>query len=258
MHRLFLATVSLIAAAAFATNSSAQTAVIYDGLNAGTVPTFTTSVPHTYMGQGFNVANPGTGATIQITSMRITMVAAAAVNYAASRLRIQFWDTYNPAAVGTELVFSNPALLQTFNTGAINVAAATAFTFTLNFAVPITLTGLTNHGITVNWQSDAAGTGNFIDDTNLAAALRTGTGGTIPPPPLMPGAADVNPGGGYFRNASGLTTFNFQAGDARTIANVGGLMMEFTAIAVPEPSSVALLITAAAGAFVAYRRRHVS
>lgn len=256
MRRSFISALSVLAAVAFAAQAGAQTAVVYDGLNTGTVPTFTSSVPHTYMGQGFNIANPGIP-SIQITSMRITVVAGAAVNYAATRLRIQLWDTYNPGATGTDLVFSNPLALQVFNTGAINVAAASAFTFTLNFAVPLTLSGLTNHGITVNWQSDAAGTGNFIDDTNLTTALRTGTGGTVPPPPLTAGA-NVNPSGGYYRNASGLTTLNFQAGDSRTIANVGGLMMEFTAIAVPEPSSVALLMTAAAGACVMYRRRRAS
>ena len=174
MRRSFISALAVLAAVALAAHTNAQTAVVYDGLNAGTVPTFTGSVPRTYMGQGFNIANPGVP-SIQITSMRITVVAGAAVNYAATRLRIQLWDTYNPGATGTDLVFSNPLALQVFNTGAINVAGATAFTFTLNFAVPITLSGLTNHGITVNWQSDAAGTGNFIDDTNLTTALRTGT-----------------------------------------------------------------------------------
>ena len=235
--------------------AQAQT-VVYDGLISGTVATFTGSTPRTFMGQAFSIANPATP-TVQISSMRVTMVAGGAVNYAASRLNIQFWDTFNPAATGTTTVFSNPLATQTFNTGAINVAGATAFTFTLNFATPLTLTGLTNHGLSVNWQSDATGGGVFVDDTLLTTALRTGTGGTQPPPALTQGS-NLNPSGGYFRNASGLTTGNFQAGDARSIANVGGLMFELTAVApaaAPEPGSLALLALVALPGVAALRRR---
>jgi hypothetical protein len=197
------------------------------------------------MGQAFSVADPGT--TLSITSMRITMVAGAAMNLADSRLRVQFWDTFNPAATGTTQVFSNSFPLETFSTGPINVTGATAFTFTLNFTTPIGLIGLTNHGLVVNWQSDAGGTGTFIDDTLLTTALRTGTGGTVPPPALTAGS-DLNPGGGYFRNASGQTDFNEQAGNARNIANVGGLAFELTAATVPEPSTYALFAGVAVAA----------
>lgn len=234
-HRLsFLVAFALLALAG---QAQAQV-VIYDGLNAGTVATFTGSTPRTYMGQAFSVADPG--GPVQITQMRVVLVAGAAVNYAASRLRVQFWDTYDSSQTGTNLVFSSSVTNRVFNTGAINVTGATAFTYTLPFTIPVSLTGLINHGITFNWQSDVLGTGNFVDDTLLTTALRTGTGGTIPPPALTAGV-NLNPSGGYFRNASGLTTFNFQAGDARTIANVGGLMFEITAVAVPEPATVAMI-----------------
>ncbi len=230
--------------------------VVYDGLSAGTNPTFTGSTPRTYMGQAFSVADPGTA--ISLTSMRITLVVGGAANFAATQLRIQFWNVFDPAATGTANPFSSPATLQVFNTGAINVAGATAFTFTLTFATPISLAGLTNHGLTVNWESDAAGTGTFIDNNLLTTALRTGAGGTVPPPALTAGS-NLNPSGGYFRNASGLTNLNFQANDARSIANVGGLMFELSAVAaVPEPSTfaAAFLSVSTVGAFFFRRRRN--
>ena len=118
-------------------------------------------------------------------------------------------------------------------------------TFTLTFTTPISLTGLTNHGITLNWQSDATGTGVFSDNTLLTTALRTGAGVAVAPPALTQGS-NLSPGGGYYRNASGLTTFNMQANDARTIANVGGIMFELTAV--PEPGSLALFGVFLAGA----------
>ncbi|MBS0661493.1 MAG: PEP-CTERM sorting domain-containing protein [Verrucomicrobia bacterium] len=246
---LLVAAIALIASAS---SSSAQTSVIYGGIT-GATPTFTGSTPRTYMGQAFNVADPGVA--VAITQLRITMVAGVALNYADSQLRIQFWDTFNPAATGTALAFSNPVgSTLIFDTGAVNTTGATAITFTLNFATPIMLTGLTNHGIVVNWQSDAAGTGTFIDDTNLTAALRTGAGATAPPP--LTAGSNANPAGTtYFRNASGLTTMNLQANDARNIANVSGLMFELTAVSVPEPSTYALLGVAGLAALVRFRRR---
>ena len=71
----------------------------------------------------------------------------------------------------------------------------------------------------------------------MGETLRAGTGG---PPPALTVGANLNPSGGYFRNASGLTTGNFQANDARAITNVGGLMFEITTV-VPTPGAAALL-----------------
>lgn len=230
-------------------------AVVYDGLIAGTVANFTSSVPRTYMGQGFSIADPL--APVQITQARVVLVAGAALSYQNTRIRVQFWNTYDPSQTGTNLVFSNAVGAPiVFTTGPITTTGATAFTFTLPFGSPVSLTGLTNHGITFNWQSDVAGIGNFIDDTLLTTALRTGSGG---PPPALTAGTNVNPGGGYFRNASGLTSFNFQAGDARTIANFGGLMFELSAVSVPEPATVALFGLAGccvAGGWYRMRRKN--
>jgi hypothetical protein len=98
---------------------------------------------------------------------------------------------------------------------------------------------LTTHGIAVNWQSDAGGTGTFIDDTNLTAALRVSGSSNI-----LPGA-NTSPNSGYYRNASGETDLNFQSSDARTLSGVtnGGLVFRLTAaeVAVPEPGTMLFL-----------------
>ena len=212
---------------------TARAGIIYDSQTGATI-SFTSSTPHTFMGQGFTVADPG--GPVEITSMSIVLVAATAVNYAATRINVEFWDTFNSAS---SPVFSNPLGVESFTTAPITTVGPTGFTFTLTFGTPIPLTGLTNHGIAVNWQSDAGGTGTFIDDTNLTAALRISGSANISP------GANNNTGSGYYRNASGETDFNFQSSDARTLGGVtnGGLVFKLTAadVSVPEPGTLLLL-----------------
>jgi len=246
MNRILLA--MCLSAGAMTSMANAQT-VVYDGLNVGTGATFTSATPRTLMGQGFSITDPA--ATPLVSQIRVVMVAGGAVNYLASRLNLTLWDTYDATATGTALAFSNSLGTTTFNTGPVTTTGATALTFTLNFATPIALTGATGHGITFNWQSDAAGTGTFINNTLLTTALRAGTGG---PPPALTVGANLNPSGGYFRNAAGLTTGNFQANDARAITNVGGLMFEITTV-VPTPGAAALL---GMGGLLAARRRRTA
>jgi hypothetical protein len=216
---------------------------VYDG-RTGAVLTFTGSTPRTYMGQAFDIADPGVAPAI--TGMHITLVGAAAFNYANTLIRMQFWNNYSS---GSNPVFSNPAGgAQLFTTGPMSETGATAWTFTLNFAAPIALNGLTGHGLSVNWQSDPTGTGTFADDSNLTAALR-GSGSAN----IAIGVND-NPGSGYYRNASGETDLNFQSSDARSLSGVtnGGLV--FDLVAVPEPGCLALCILAGAAAWTSRRR----
>jgi len=212
---------------------TARAGIVYDS-ETGAALGFTGSTPRTFMGQGFTVADPG--GPVEITSMSLVLVAATAVNFAATRINVEFWDNFNSAS---SPVFSNPLGVNSFSTGPIITAGATAFTFILTFGSPIPLTGLTNHGIAVNWQSDAGGTGTFIDDTNLTAALRVSGSSNI-----LPGA-NTSPNSGYYRNASGETDLNFQSSDARTLSGVtnGGLVFRLTAaeVAVPEPGTMLFL-----------------
>jgi hypothetical protein len=246
-------TVLLAALAALVSVSSVSAQpVVYDAIT-GSPLTFTGSTPRTYMGQGFDVADLGVGptGTEYVTKMNVVLVTGAAVNYQNTRIRVQFWDNYNAA--------NNPVFgtanggTQVFTTGPFSTTGVAAFNFTLTFAAPIPMNGLTNHGIGINWQSDAAGTGTFIDDTNLTTALRATT--TVP---LTSGQND-NPssagaGPGYYRNASGETDLNFQSSDARTIAGVSGLVFSMQAT-VPEPGSLALCGLGLAGLPAWIRRR---
>jgi hypothetical protein len=207
---------------------------------------FTSGTPRTFMGQGFSLGDGGSSP--QITSMNIVMVAGAALNYVDTQIRVQFWDVFSSA---TSPVFSNPVGgVQTLATGPISTGTATAYTFTLNFPTPIALTGLTGHGLTVNWQGDPTGTGTFANDNNLTAGLRTA------------GSADIvvgtntNPSSGYYRNASGGTDFNFLSTDSRTLSGVtnGGLVFDLTVV--PEPS--ALVLSGLAGLALLARRRRTA
>jgi hypothetical protein len=231
----------------------AATALVYDGIT-GAALSFTGSTPRTFMGQGFSVADPG--GPVQISSMTIVLVAGAAVNYVNTRINVEFWDSYDSTAASGS-VFSSPLGINAFTTGPLTTAGATALSFTLTFATPIALTGLVNHGLAVNWQSDAAGTGTFINDTLLTEGLRTTGSANINP------GANVTPGSGYYRNVSGATNFNFLGSDARVLSGVtnGGLAFTLTSVsAVPEPGSAGMWLAglAFAGACAARsrRRRH--
>ena len=185
--------------------------------------------------------------------MTIVLVAGAAVTYANTKINVEFWDIYDPSGASGS-VFSNALGVNAFTTGALTTTGAAALSFTLTFATPVALTGLVNHGLAVNWQSDAAGTGTFVNDTLLTEGLRTTGSANIAP------GANVTPSSGYYRNASGATNFNFLTSDARTLTGVtnGGLVFTLTSVsAVPEPASVAMWLAglAAIGGFGAARAK---
>jgi hypothetical protein len=186
--------------------------------------------------------------------MQAVLVVAGAANYQNTLINVQFWDSYDANA---SPVFSSAAgAVQSFTTGPIVTTGAAAYTVTLTFATPVSLTGLTGHGLAINWQSDAAGTGAFINNTNLTTALRGSGSANISI------GANLNPGSGYYRNASGTTNFNYLSSDARSLTGVtnGGLVFSLTgdyAAAVPEPTSAALFLLGLLGTagLIAHRRR---
>jgi len=234
-------------------NASAQ--VIYDGISDLTSFTTTTSVPHTYMGQAFNVSNAA-GPTPQVTSAQVGMFVIGAQSFANVRVRLQLWGTFDPAATGATDAFSNAlGAPLVFTLGPISTAGNGVFVFTLNFGTGITLPSTTNLGITFNFQTSSDGI-NFVDNTNVATAMRAPVG-TMP----IPIGQNITSGGNaYYRNASGRTDFNFNANDGRVIAGqtqaTDGLAFSLTAV--PEPSSWLLLLGGAGALVCAQRLRRTS
>lgn len=230
-------------------NAFAQ-ATIYDAISDLSSFTTTTSVPHTYMGQAFNVSNAA-GANPQVTSVQVGMFVIGAQNFANVRLRLQLWGTFNPAATGAADAFSNAlGAPSVFILGPINTAGNAVFTFTLNFATPITLPSTMNLGITFNFQTSTDGV-NFVDNNAVATAMRAPVGTN----PIPVGQNITSGGNAYYRNASGRTDFNFNANDARVITGqmqaTDGLA--FRLVAIPEPSSW-LLLMGGAGVLVCVQR----
>jgi len=242
-----------------ASTAQAQPVLVYDAISDQTAGTTTGTNPHTYMGQGFSMSNAA-GNTPMITGFRIgefvIASAAAPVNYGLVRGRVQFWGTYDTTATGTAIVFSNPIggpVVFTANP-IVNQTANTVTFYTVNLGAPINFPGITNLGISVNWQGSNDGGTTWLDDNALATSMRTPVA-TTP----IPIGTNVTVAGQYFRNQSGLTNFTFQAGDSRSIGGTNatdGLEFSLTAV-VPEPTSFVLMgLVGAAG--IGWRRRRMS
>lgn len=220
------------------TSIKAQT-IVYDGITG--MPSFTTTVstPHSFTGQAFNLSGAA-GSTPQISSMQLGRFVVGAQNFAFSRVRVQFWGSFDASATGATQVFSNAiGSPLVFNTGAINTTGNAVSIFTLNFSTPLSFPSTTNLGIGINWLVSADGV-TFVDEVNLVTAMRNPSAAL----PIPVGSNITSGGNTFFRNASNLTNFNFQANDSRILSGgtqaTDGLAMRLNAVAVPEPATIAL------------------
>ncbi len=163
----------------------------------------------TFMGQPFDAANPGT--PLVINQLDIVLYSATAQNYSSGlALNIQFWDTFDGTATP---IFSTPvSSVQTFTFFPFTTQAGFGYLITVNWNVPVSISGFSNLGVTFNWQGD---TGSGLTTTdNLTTAVRGGPGA----PPIAVGDVPLAPPNlGYYRNASGRVDFNFNASDGRNI-----------------------------------------
>ncbi|QBB70621.1 hypothetical protein ELE36_09720 [Pseudolysobacter antarcticus] len=195
-------------------NKVTGTTLLFDSFTGATTLTSTTTTPHTYMGVPLDLANAS--GTVQINQIVVYMVSTAAVNYTDVTVNLALWDVWSGAA---NPVFSSPSggvVIADF--GALSAAASNFYTLTIPLATPITLNGLTNHGIAVNYKGD---TGTGLADTNsLTSLLRYGNAFAVGDNPLT--------GYGY-RNASGHTDLNFANTDSRSFGQtLEGMALQLT------------------------------
>lgn len=220
--------------------SALSAAVLFDSItndNGG----FVTNAPHTFMGQALNLADPGSGAPVQLTSMSVALASSTTTNYSDVQLNVQFWDNASDATAGTTPAFSNPVGSPiTFDLGALDAMANYVYQVNppdFSSANPIILSSLNNVGITLNWEGDI---GSGLQSTdNLSTDVFVG--------PLTVGSDPLAGGNGYYRNASGETDFNFLGSDYRTInvstsESPSTLALQLSGISLPEPGCLLIML----------------
>jgi hypothetical protein len=237
------------------------------------------ATPRQFMGQAFNAADPGQA--LQITRLEFYAVydgSIAGVNFTERAVRVQFWNTSNNANSGSSLVFSDPAGgVRTTLLGAYTVPTPDpGFTSikrltSIGFSTPVSLSSLTNLGVTINLQGDN-GDGNGLRNSNtLSTAVRALAVPLVGSIPAF--TADPRNNTGYYRNAtrplaSYNSDFNFVGSDLRDAGGAdpasganSALAIRLYALApavtIPEASTLAMLapgLLFAAGAIVRRRR----
>ena len=198
----------------------------------------TGSTPRTYMGDGWtNNTLPGGTGSIQITGFTLYMVHAATVATAYDNItaRVQLWNTYTAASSPVFGGAAGPVV--TVNLGAATLAASTIYTIgPIDLtATPITLTGGagTNWGYAQNFQACVGASCTPADNTNLTSLITSYSTGTWPAGAITSG---TSPAFGYYRNAAGLTNFNFNSTDLRTLAGLNnqGVAIILNGVAIPS------------------------
>lgn len=176
--------------------------LLFDSFSAATsfgIP----NVTRTFIGFPFNTINPNE--PLLISKATVYLASATAVSYTNIQVRVQFWNDWNGT---TNPVFSNAAGgIQVADLGAFTTAASSFYTIPLTFASPIPFADFVNNGYAVNFQGDTGSGLASTDDLTTVA----GYGAS----PFAVGTTPIVNAYGY-RNASGLTNFNFNSTDART------------------------------------------
>jgi len=213
---LLAAAVTIPASAGTVFDSTAQ-----DGL-------FLLGTPgRTWVGQPFTAADPGY--PLKISSVTAWFAATQAMSFTDFVMSVQLWDSFNPFAAS---VFSSPVgSVQSQSYGALSVNAFEIYAATVVFAQPLALTGLSGHGVAINFQVNTGSGLTVTENVSVPGRATSAAGafpvGTVP----LPG-----PSYGYYRNASGRTDFNFASSDLYTAGSWSALAIELDA-AVPEPAT---------------------
>jgi hypothetical protein len=189
--------------------SRAQAAdvLVFDSFSNATNLTTTTGIPRTYMGFQFDL-DSAAGSSPMISRIVVYMAYAGttAQSYSRLRVRLQMWDSW---WWENDPVFSIPvdAVYVADVDQAVLMQPNTFVPINLDLPSPMPLTGLTSHGIAINFQGDK---GSGLETSNdLTSLLRFGSN------PIAVGANALPTSYGY-RNVGGQITFNHPHSDSRT------------------------------------------
>ena len=130
----------------------------------------------------------------------------------------QFWNTYAAANTFESLLAPARATVLV-DLGPITTAAGLIYTVDVTLPAPVTLTGA-DTGTSWGWAPELpgdSGSGFGQMTERLTSLITSNTAGTWASGQILTGAS---PAFGYYRNASGHTDFNFDSGDARSLAGV--------------------------------------
>ena len=226
------------------TPTPAGAMVLLDTYTNATAFSITSSVPHTYMGDGFmNTVLPGGTTYFSIRSYDFFMASIAATAYTDIHARMQFWSTYVQTATAVNQ-FSNPAGFFDVDLGAFTTAASSFYQVTITVLTPFPFFAggaSTQWGYVQNFQGNVGA--GLVDDTNLTSIISSCAtcAGVYASGQITTGTA---PNYGYYRNASSETNFNFLGTSSRTL----GLVTQGIAVIIRgDPHSGATPTPAATG-----------
>ena len=154
--------------------------------------------PRTFMGMAFDMETD-VGPDPLISRIVVYMIYNGSVtqDFAALRARAQLWDVWSG---NDQPVFSAPATLVERTLTDFNVEPGAYYALSLTPTDPIPLSGLTSHGIAINFQGDMGA--GFQNVDTLTSLVRGGDA------PIAVGSNPLIGNTGY-RNKDGGTDFNF-------------------------------------------------
>lgn len=198
----------------------AATVTLLDSFTGAPTLTTTSGAPRSFIGGAYSFTTPGP--EVDVTEMTVFIAATAAQSYSNGlQIQVQFWDAYDSA--GNPIFSSAAGGVQTFNVaGPITLAANTFSQINLTLGTPVRLSSLVNKGIGFNYQGDNGG--GFASTDNLTTLLAAeAEPGTYPTFAAGLNAVQTGPDGGFYRNVSGQTTFNFASTDRRTFTGLDNI-----------------------------------
>jgi hypothetical protein len=194
--------------------------LVFDSFTNADAYTTTTGSPRTFMGYAFNTADPGTALQITKVTVYLAYTGTSATTYNSLRVNFQLWNDYTAAS---NPVFSNGVSGGPFFAdvaGPITLNPNTYSPIDVTLASPVAMTDLVNNGYAVNIQGD---TGSGLASNDILTSLMRYSAAN----PIAVGSSPIAGTSYGYRNASGLTNFNFNSSDLRGFSGVSNQAMVF-------------------------------